>query len=364
MRQRNTTFSAVLTKIGGGLPLKKEEMAVIQSRFRTVEWCDENVKDAVRLFYDNRSVDEYNGKAIRDPEYESIARDSFTSYKTVEELAKARAELYRMKITESLGFPFSIRLAKGYPYMITSNIDVDDGLVNGAIGTLQYIEHLAEKDVSEETDADGYEKITQTVRLWLKFDSKSVGSKARVKAKPYVVCKGDVLRDDWTPIRQQSLRVGLGRGKLIKCRRIQIPITWACAFTIYKSQGRTFEQIVLQYDKRQDQRLVYVGMSRVTSLDGLYVTNAEDDFTFHHGSGSAAPGVKEVRDEYLSLERHELPSLEKVIRFMPYRRESGIMQRNTTFVIAHNVQSLHAQKEDVETDDVLKRADYFVLNET
>ena len=52
--------------------------------------------------------------------------------------------------------------------MITSNIDVDDGLVNGAIGTLQYIEHLAEKDVTEETD--GYGKITQTVQLWLKFD--------------------------------------------------------------------------------------------------------------------------------------------------------------------------------------------------
>jgi len=49
---------------------------------------------------------------------------------------------------------------------------------------------------------------------------------------------------------------------------------------------------------------------------------------------------------------------------MPYRRESGIMQRDTTFAIAHNVQSLHAQKEDVETDDVLKRADYLVLNET
>ena len=68
--------------------------------------------------------------------------------------------------------------------MITSNIHVDDGLVNGAIGTLQYIEHLAEKDVTEETDTDGYSKITQTVRLWLKFDSKRVGAKARVKAKP------------------------------------------------------------------------------------------------------------------------------------------------------------------------------------
>ena len=103
--------------------------------------------------------------------------------------------------------------------MITSNIDVDDGLVNGAIGTLQYIEHLAEKDVTEETDTDGYGKITQTVRLWLTFDSKRVGTKARLKAKPYMTCKRDVLRSDWTPIRQQSVRIGLGRGKLIKCRR-------------------------------------------------------------------------------------------------------------------------------------------------
>jgi len=112
----------------------------------------------------------------------SIARDSSAGYKTEEELGKARKELHHMKITECLGFPYSIRLAKGYPYMITSNIDVDDGLVNGAIGTLQYIEHLAENNVTEETDTDGYGKITQTVRLWLTFDSKRVGTKARLKA--------------------------------------------------------------------------------------------------------------------------------------------------------------------------------------
>jgi len=125
-----------------------------------------------------------------------------------------------MKITECLGFPYSIRLAKGYPYMITSNIDVDNGLISVAIGTLQYIEHLAEKDVTEETDTDGFGKITQKVRLWLKFDSKRMGDKARVKAKPYVACKRDVLRSDWTPIRQQIVRIGLGRGKLIKCHRM------------------------------------------------------------------------------------------------------------------------------------------------
>jgi len=100
MRQSNTTFSAILTKISGGVPLDTEEMAVIQSRFKTQEWCDENVRDAVRLFHDNRSVDEYNSRAIRDPEYDSIARDSFAGYKTEEELAKPRKELHRMKTTE------------------------------------------------------------------------------------------------------------------------------------------------------------------------------------------------------------------------------------------------------------------------
>jgi len=58
VRQSNTTFSAIPTKIGGGVPLDTEEMAVIQSRFKTQEWCDKNVRDAVRLFHDNRSVDE------------------------------------------------------------------------------------------------------------------------------------------------------------------------------------------------------------------------------------------------------------------------------------------------------------------
>ena len=57
MRQSDVTFSTILTKIGSGLPLDYEEYKMIESRFRTKEWCDENVKDAVRLFHDNRSVD-------------------------------------------------------------------------------------------------------------------------------------------------------------------------------------------------------------------------------------------------------------------------------------------------------------------
>ena len=68
------------------------------------------------------------------------------------------------------------------------------------------------------------------------------------------------------------------------------------------------------------------------------MTNATNDFTFYHGSRSIAPGVREVRDEYLRLERHELPTLEKAIRFMPYRRDREDKQE-MTFAISHNVES-------------------------
>jgi hypothetical protein len=93
------------------------------------------------------------------------------------------------------------------------------------------------------------------------------------------------------------------------------------------------------------------------------MTNATDDFTFYHGSVSLAPGVREVRDEYLRLERHELPKLEKkAVRFMPYRRDRED-RHATIFALLHKVQSLHAHK-DVETDDVVTRSVYLVLNET
>ncbi|XP_058445649.1 uncharacterized protein LOC131426905 [Malaya genurostris] len=44
-----------------------------------------------------------------------------------------------------------------------------------------------------------------------------------------------------------------------------------------QNDGGTFSEIVYDYDKSQDQQLVYVGLSRVTSLDGLYLTNSSNN---------------------------------------------------------------------------------------
>jgi ATP-dependent exoDNAse (exonuclease V) alpha subunit len=52
--------------------------------------------------------------------------------------------------------------------------------------------------------------------------------------------------------------------------------------TVHKSQGGTFDTVVFNYERGLDQELVYVDLSRVTSIHGLHLTNHNSDYTFHH----------------------------------------------------------------------------------
>jgi ATP-dependent exoDNAse (exonuclease V) alpha subunit len=76
--------------------------------------------------------------------------------------------------------------------------------------------------------------------------------------------------------------------------------------TIHKSQRSTFDEVVFNYKRGLNQQLVYVGLSRVTSIHGLHLTNRNSDYTFHHCKGSSTPKIKDLRAELTRLERHKL----------------------------------------------------------
>lgn len=142
------------------------------------------------------------------------------------------------------------------------NTDVTDGHVNGMVGTLMEIEH----------DVDVTLK-----RAWLMCPP-NVG--VTVKAK--VSCRLGVRRyAKWVPIHPQTLTFALKNYlKHVLVRRTQFPLVPASAMTIHKAQGGTFDTIVYEYSKAQ--KLVYVALSRVSSLQGLYLTNGEQYHRFHH----------------------------------------------------------------------------------
>ncbi|GFV30800.1 ATP-dependent DNA helicase [Trichonephila clavipes] len=303
-------------------------------------------------------------------------------YNTLTEVATARCNLHKMSVVESGGLPYSLKLAVGYPYMITMNLDVEDGLVNGAIGTLKYIEYLTEDEqvtiygtteVDVEPQPSTSTRIPKRVRIWLEFPNPSMGQLCRVKAKPHVMRKRDVLDLKWTPIVTRAANIPLGGN--IKCRRNQFRLCPASAITIHKSQGGTFDEVVFNYDKSQQIQLVYVALSRVTSIDGLYLTNDKDDFKSYHGRGSTAPTVKDIRDEYDRMANHCLPTLSMQARAFCKRdvlaerneEQGGYLHRRRQLILivsAFNAQSLVAHAGDIESYNILMNSDYMVISET
>ncbi|GFW85648.1 uncharacterized protein TNCV_852982 [Trichonephila clavipes] len=121
--------------------------------------------------------------------------------------------------------------------------------------------------------------------------------------------------------------------------------------------------------------LVYVALSRVTSIDGLYLTNDKDDFKYYHGRRSTAPAVKDIRDEYDRMANHRLPTLSMQARAFCKRDvlternedQGGYLHRRRQLILivsAFNAQSLVAHARDIESDNILMNSDYMVISET
>ncbi|XP_055622388.1 uncharacterized protein LOC129765957 [Toxorhynchites rutilus septentrionalis] len=345
MRQANAQFSSILTKIGNGEPLTLEETELIESRFRTAEWCKQNVPGAVRLFHRNADVERYNSEALVDRDtVDCVADDIYSGYRNATQLASARSKVNKMSVVETGGLPYLLRLAVGAPFMITTNVDVEDGIVNGAIGELKYLGH---------NEDDPQQSI---VKLWMEFENDSIGKTLRIKSRPAVYAKPGILQPEWTPISKRTANVTLSSN--VKCKRIQFPVVSASALTVHKSQGGTFSEIVYEYEKGQEQQLVYVGLSRVTALEGLYLTNAKGLFKFHHAKGTTSPRIQELRTELQRLSNHRLRTIGQEIIEMIETRSSACK------MMSINVQSLHAHSSDVSSDHVITRVDLLALSET
>lgn len=310
-------------------------------------------------------MDAFNSQAIQ-TDIESTAVDVYSGYRNTTELSNARLAMHKMNTTASGGMPYVLRLGVGHPYMITINLNVEDGLVNGAIGILRYIE----QDLSEGTSVQRDDSAAQQGigRLWFEFDNKNIGRLARLKAKPYVQSRLDVLQLCWTPIEKRTANISIGRGKP-KCKRTQFPVSPACALTIHKSQGATFDQVVVEYDSKQETQLVYVALSRVTSIEGLYLLNKRGDHRFYHGLKEDGSQIsREIRQEYTRLDRHRLPTitlqLRKFLGASPSNNCEVSDARVRIIVAAHNCQSLVAHSTDIATDQIMRHSDYLALSET
>ncbi|UYV68187.1 K02A2.6-like [Cordylochernes scorpioides] len=182
----------------------------------------------------------------------------------------------------------------------------------------------------------------------------------QIKCRPHVHSKPNTLSVDWVPVHKKVVNISLT--KTVKCKRKQFPCVPACEITIHKAQGGAFTTIVYKYSSKQPQQLVYVAMSRVTSIDGLYIITEKDSpLVFKHGrDGNDSQTTRDIRNEYLRLRGHTLDTITKqAVKFCDDATDAGQL-----IVTNINCQSLSAHAADIETDTVIPRSDYLVLTET
>ena len=140
--------------------------------------------------------------------------------------------------------------------MITTNIDVTDGLTNGAMGTVTNV-------VIDQT--------TGKMRtILVSFDSKHVRHEA-VHTSIY-----NSRNQNAVPIHQKQATFPIQKKASFQVTRSQFPLTLAWPVTIHKCQGLTLPEIVIDLTPAKGKFKPgepYVAFSRMRTIEKLHIIN-------------------------------------------------------------------------------------------
>lgn len=218
--------------------------------------------EALRLYPTARAVAEYNASKLR-ANGQPIA--VIKAIHTGPDASKATSE-------DAGGLEPVVCLAHGARVMLSANLWVETGLVNGALGTAVAICYESGKHPPD-----------LPVAVNVKFDSYS----------------GPTLPDGTVPISPLR-RTWFSTTR--QCSRLQLPLKLSWAITIHKSQGMTLDKVVVDIGKKEfSTGLTFVACSRVRRLSDLLFVSP---FTFQRLANlRKSQRLKERRQEDARLER-------------------------------------------------------------
>ena len=149
-----------------------------------------------------------------------------------------------------------LQLKVGVSIMVTNNIDVSNGLTNGARGTVTNI-------ITDQNQ----QKIQA---ILVQFGNEAIGEDAKKKSKYKHINKDTVL------IVESEVSFPVKGTKSFNVNRRQFPLMLAWAVTINKCQGLTLSKIVVDMSPEKgtyQPGQAYVAFSRVRELSKLHIMN-------------------------------------------------------------------------------------------
>ena len=228
-------FRNILMRLRNGELRVEDWKYLIQQTPVEVDDDTSGFDEALRLFPTTSAVSEYNVTKLHSND-QPVA---------VIKAVHSGAGAIKASADDAGGLEPVVCLAHGARVMLTTNLWVQVGLVNGAMGTVVAICY----------DDAGESPPRLPVAVTVRFDSFS----------------GPTLSDGSVPITPLR-RTWLSTDKT--CSRLQLPLKLAWAVTIHKCQGMTLNKAVVDLGKKEfSAGLTFVACSRVRQLkDLLFVT--------------------------------------------------------------------------------------------
>ena len=331
MRQRDDAiFAQMLNRLRTRKktePLKEEDKRLLESRVVSMNNDLSAPDDALYLFYLNDDVNEHNKKKLSSLNTQTYTIQAIDVDQKDGRIIKKHSTPHKTTRKDDTTLADEVKLAVNARVMLISNVDVSDGLCNGVTGTVKGIEFSNDKPMP-------------TV-VYVKFDSTRIGTKARTNEfiPPHY--------DQCIPIkpRKESFQLKKLKGKIFTTTREQIPLKLSWAVTIHKVQGQTTDQAVICM-KGLQKAMAYVALSRVTHLDGMYLTDFDEKRILCDDKVETYVSAMTQCD--LSL-ANPLLDVDHVTNFI---------------VLHHNIQSLNAHLEHMKSNTEIRKAHVICLSET
>ena len=241
--------------------LTEKDQDTLQTRLISPESKDYQ-KDLLHLFAENAGVDRHNNEILTEMSGEKVVIPCHDTVVSANISAKKCDDLVK-----SLPDDFSktgnlmklLTIAVGMIYVMTVNVDVEDGLTNGSTGVVKLIEYKMEG-------------TNRPSIIWVLFDHSRIGRSTRERFVNRGFYNTNIERD-WTPVFDVE-RTFIYNYKTYQ--RIQFPLKPAAAKTVHKAQGATVDKVVVDLSQKTTRKVPhihYVALSRVKKLDDLYILN-------------------------------------------------------------------------------------------
>lgn len=271
-RQKDPRFVDILEAFRSPAGLESSHVQILHETTTRV------IKDAIHLFPTNKEADRMNTTMLRrisEPtrSYASLDDFQWNEHDSEHQKYRIRGTGDRLNHLKDHRFSAPLEIKIGMPVMLLVGGSLDSRLVNGSQGVVVGFDTYNQTKPSKSLPT-----VPSPISLehdeHAKYRSALIDRWFQQTAILPVVEFSDGRRMLIHPSCEvEELGDGMPYSLL---SRTQLPIRPAWALTIHKSQGLTFDRVVVHIDRVRTLEMAYVAISRATSLEGLQLVTEND----------------------------------------------------------------------------------------